>query len=324
MQRHRNLLPPRRKRPFFAIKRNGDACRSGGAAHGLTEERAALIAKRGAIVFVQRTAALPAGINVQHQRPGRGLRGALHERLARQDCSGADEHGQAIKPWRFEHALAFGVFGRHGLGCRLDRTGGGRFGRSRPQAGPIIIPAPGGEAHIIGLWRFRAGRRRDQQRLAEREGHRLVAAHARGAGVIVEDRAHDRVAEAAVLVRQRIEIRHQAIAFLDEAAADREVIGAIDPRLDTRRAGRAMVAEDRGERPDLEPARQQIGARAARKAADVGGAIGKARQAKIDDLLHRQLQVIPGRAVVAGPGDGIALPPGIAGARHHEGALIGA
>src|SRR5438270_4663586 len=84
-----------------------------------------------------------------------------------------------------------------------------------------------------------------------------------------------------------------------------------------------MVAEHGRESRDLEPAGHEFGARPTSEAADVRAAVGEAGQAEIDQLLDRQTQMVPRRAVVARPGYRIALPAGEGRAGHHEWAEIG-
>ena len=232
-----------------------------------------------AVVGVQVTAAILARIDVELQRAGRRFGGALHEGLAWQDGAGAHEDGQRVDPRRHAHLVA--MFGRlpRRLRRRLDRAVVRGFRRARPLARPIIVPAARGEADVIGLRLVGVRRGRHEQRAPHGERPRLVARHAHGGRVIVEHRAQDGIARARILFGERVQIGHQPIAFLDEAAPDREVIEPVDPRLGTRRALGAVIAEHGVEGADLEPTSQQLGARAAREAADVGRAVGKARQA---------------------------------------------
>src|SRR5260221_14400881 len=58
---------------------------------------------RMAVVEIDRAAAVVARIDVQIKRPGRLLRRALHQRLARQDGPRADEHREIFKTWRFTY-----------------------------------------------------------------------------------------------------------------------------------------------------------------------------------------------------------------------------
>src|SRR6185369_3224723 len=106
---------------------------------------------------------------------------------------------------------------------------------------------------------------------------------------------------------ERVEIRHQPVALLDEAAADGEMIGAVDPGFRMGRIVCGMVAEDRREGCELVPPREQLWAGAADEPADIAAAIGEAGQPEVLQLLDAQPQMVPGRAVVARPGRRIAL-----------------
>src|SRR5438270_12414990 len=122
-----------------------------------------------------------------------------------------------------------------------------------------------------------------------------------------------------MLCGQRVDVREHAGAFLDVAHADGELLGTVDPRFGARSVLGGMVAEHRRERGDLKPAGQELGTWPARETADIGAAIRKARQAEVEELLDGKPEMIPGGAVVAGPGHGIALSAGISGAGHDEG-----
>src|ERR1700743_2381538 len=73
-----------------------------------------------------------------------------------------------------------------------------------------------------------------------------------------------------------------------------------------------------------QPAREQVGRRRSGKAAHIRAGERKAAQSEVEKLRRSLAKVIPGRRVVASPGNSIALAAGKAGARHHKGPLVGA
>ncbi len=83
-----------------------------------------------------------------------------------------------------------------------------------------------------------------------------------------------------------------------------------------------MVAIDRLKGRKLDPLGQQIRRWRTGKAAHVRAGKRKATQPQVHQLGHGHAQVIPGGAVVASPGDGVALASGVAGTRHHKRPLV--
>ena len=59
------------------------------------------------------------------------------------------------------------------------------------------------------------------------------------------------------------------------------------------------------------------------EAADVGADEAEAAEAEIDEHGRGHAEMVPGGGVVAGPGGGVALAAGVAGAGEDEGALVG-
>ncbi len=196
------------------------------------------------IIVIEGAAAIGPGVDVQLKRAVGVLLRALHQRLARQDGACAHEHRQCRHRRRQADLVVAPVGGRSAADAR---------------AGPIIIPAASGQAHVIGRRAFGLGRPRDQQPSGEREGHRRIARCRHHLGIVIKDRSHQRVARACGRLRRRVEIGHQPIAFLDEATPDRQMFGAIDPWFGARRILGGMVAKDRRKGGILEPAGHQLG-----------------------------------------------------------------
>ncbi len=111
-------------------------------------------------------------------------------------------------------------------------------------------------------------------------------------------------------MRQGVHQRCQAQLELEVAAVDRTV-GLLEPpgvlALGLRPAGHAH--QHRREALPLQVARVGLGA-APEDAVDVAGGIDLARQARADQGRNVPSDVVPAAALVAGPGDGIALDAG--------------
>ena len=72
----------------------------------------------------------------------------------------------------------------------------------------------------------------------------------------------------------------------------------------------------------IEPLGEQVGRGRAGEAADVGAGEREAAEAEVEQLRRGHAQVVPGGGVVAGPGGGVALAAGVAGAGQDEGAHV--
>ena len=138
-----------------------------------------------------------------------------------------------------------------------------------------------------------------------------------------KERAHDGQAGARHLFCNRIEIGHEAITLFDVAAADGELLGAVDPRLVRSSSFGCMVAIDGLERGEFKPFGEQICGRRAGKTANVRARHGETAEAEVQNLRHGHAQVVPGGAVVSGPCGGISLASRIACTSEDEGMLIG-
>ena len=301
-----DALPPRHEPAFTGLELDHQPFVRGRATQLLAHETLRLVLHAVAVVHVKHAAAVLARIHVERQRAIRHLLRALHQRLTRQDRAGAHEHRQVFELRRFRQRDRLAV-----VGCR------------HLEASPIVVPAAGWQAHPVILWRFRCRRRGHQQLCTQQERHRLVARQRGRIRILIEQRPHQRRAGARILVGQRVNVGQQAVAFLDEPSPDRGVFRSVHPWFGARRVDRGMVAEQRHEGGELEPARHQFRRGAAGEAANVDRAVREATQPQVEQLRHRQLEVAPGRAVVAGPRRGITLATSVARARHHEGALVG-
>src|SRR5438876_5078165 len=84
-----------------------------------------------------------------------------------------------------------------------------------------------------------------------------------------------------------------------------------------------MVSEKRSEGGQLGPASQEFAGRVVQKTTDIRAAKGHAAEAQVEQHLDGICQMLPDRAVVAGPSQSVALNPGVAGARDDERAGAG-
>src|ERR1700730_15145382 len=84
-----------------------------------------------------------------------------------------------------------------------------------------------------------------------------------------------------------------------------------------------MIAIDGLECAKFEPFCQQLRSRASDEAAHIRSAHAETTESEVQEHWSRESKMIPGAAVVAGPGGGISLAAGIAGAGQDEGTLIG-
>src|SRR5207248_761887 len=141
-------------------------------------------------------------------------------------------------------------------------------------------------------------------------------------GELKKERAHDRKTRTRGLLGCGVEVRHQAIALFDEMTADSFVFGAVNPRLVVACGLGGVVAVDGLKSRELEPAGEQIRRRGASKAANVGPTHCKTAETKIDELRNGHTEVVPRRAVVAGPCGSIPLTSGVTGARKDEWPLV--
>ena len=123
---------------------------------------------------------------------------------------------------------------------------------------------------------------------------------------------------------RRVNVRQQAVASFDVAAANRFVLRAVDPDFLHQRALGGVVAEERIESSDLNPAGEQVGWRRAVESADVGAHERNSAEAEIEQLLRGQAKMVPGGGIVSGPGEAVALSAGEGRAGKDEGTLVGA
>ena len=136
--------------------------------------------------------------------------------------------------------------------------------------------------------------------------------------VVPPERAPRRRAGLRRLPHQRVEVREKAIAVLDDAA--RHLLGPLaeGPRLLVRRVDHRVVAEERAQRPDLQPAREQLGRRVPVEAAHVHPVERDAGHPEPEQHPDAEPEVLPRRRVVARPHGGVALLAREAGPRQHE------
>ncbi len=282
-----------------------------------------------AVVGVERAAAVRARVDVQLQRPVGHLFRALHQRLARDDGAGAHEHRQHLQRGRDRQQpqARTGIIGWIAR-SRPALDGDHRLRRvCHAQAGPVVVPVSRRQQHGIRRRLLPLRRRRHQQVRAPHELRRRCVVQRPlpvRVGELQEHRPHHRDPLARRLLRHRVDVGQQPVARLDRRPADRLVPAPVHPRLLRRRVLVGVVAAERVEHAELQPARQQLRRGRAHEAAEVDAAERHPGQAEAEQHRRAQPQVGPGRGVVAGPGDGITLRAGIGGAGHHERALLGA
>ena len=163
--------------------------------------------------------------------------------------------------------------------------------------------------------------RGDQQGRAEQEF--VVAAERLGVLRKVEGQgAQDGPAAAVRLPHQGVEGRKQAVTPLQCRPDDRQPLRAEAPRFLHGDPAHRVVAQEGVKDRQLRPAGQQFTTTIPRETADVAAAQGHPRQAQAAQHGNTQGQMLPGAHVVARPGGGVTLLPGVPGAAHHEGPLV--
>ena len=135
------------------------------------------------------------------------------------------------------------------------------------RSGPEVVPVAGRKKDVFGIDHF-CGDRSDKQVTAE-EKIAIITVKSSCLRILEEERAHQGDASASGFLDGRVKVQHQTVAQLDVFLANRFVFRAVNPRLLIGSAFRRVVAIDRIERADFEPACQQVRRRRASEAADV-------------------------------------------------------
>jgi hypothetical protein len=111
---------------------------------------------------------------------------------------------------------------------------------------------------------------------------------------------------------------HQPVALFDKSSADRFGLCAADPRFMVASPFLGVIPVDGLERSNFKPFCEQVLLRSSCESADVRSSQRKATQPKIFEHRRCQAKMIPRGTVVAGPGRGITLSTGVAGARQYK------
>ena len=193
-------------------------------------------------------------------------------------------------------------------------------------AGPEVIPLALGQIHGARRSAFVSDRINHERRPVHELVADILRAHVRAE--IHYQRPHGRVAIVRDHPRERINVRHQAVAQAVEAGENLLRVGPIGPDLVCVSRARAVDAEDRAERAVLEPAHEELAIGgiiriADDEAADVGRPVRETGEFEIEAGGNLAAEAQPVRFDVAGPrGYGIALRAGKSGAREDEDALL--
>src|ERR1700722_3219459 len=179
--------------------------------------------------------------------------------------------------------------------------------------GPEVVPIAGRQMNVLGVNLFRNNR--SDEEIAAEEELVVLAVELLGSGIFEKNWLHQRNAGARGFFQRRINIRKQLVAQLDVAFADRFLLWAARPRLVIGGALRCMIAIYRIENAQLVPARQEVRRWRASETADIRANHRVTGKSEAHDLGNAHSDVIPGGAVVAGPGGGIAFGARISGAR---------
>ena len=302
-----------------------------------------------AVVLVEGAVAVVAGIDAKGEGAVRGFFGALSEGrdgddgaaadvdgevgeggLDHQGMAGCDDAGYGLG---FRLGLSFGLWLGFGLGfdlrgvALLEVPGGDFFGAVDAFAGPVVEPDAGREVDFVGSDFFGGWVGGDQDVGAEEELATGIeidgVAVGGGVGELEEEGTHDGEAGAGGLFGDGVEVGHEAVALFDEAAADGFLFGAVGPGLVGAAAFDGVIAIDGLEGAEFEPLGEEVGWGRTGKAADVGTAEREAAETEVDELRCGHAEMVPGGAVVSGPGGGVTLATGVAGAGEDEGALVG-
>src|SRR6202158_3021198 len=137
-------------------------------------------------------------------------------------------------------------------------------------------------------------------------------------GKFKKERPLDWDPRARCLFRKRVEIRHQTVALFDKSPADRLSLSTADPWFMVASPFLGVIPVDGLERSNLKPFCQQVLLRCSGKSTNVRSAQCEATQPEIFEHRCCQAKMIPRGTVVAGPGRGIALSTGVAGARQYK------
>ena len=141
-------------------------------------------------------------------------------------------------------------------------------------------------------------------------------------GILKKEGLHQWNASARGFLHGRVNERKKPVTQLDVALADRFLLRAARPGFVIGSALRGVIAIDRIEHAQLIPARQKIDRRRACETTDVCSNERITGKSEIHDLRNAHSDVIPGGAVVAGPGGCIAFGARIGRACEHEGPLV--
>src|SRR6267154_678880 len=296
---YRCVAPPRVKRAAGGAAGDRYRIRRDFAGIIHLEEFAFLVPESVAVVFIERAATVVAGVNAQLERPGGLLAGALRHRLHGNNGAGANVEGHFVE-----------------RGMQGDLVCAGEFLRS-----PIVVPFAGRELHFLGVDHF-TDYRRDEE-IAAKKKIAIVAVKAFLLRVIEKDGAHERQTSVRAGFDAGVNIGEQLVAQLDVTTADGFLLRAMDPGLLIGGSLSGVVTIDGVESTNFKPAREEIGGGRACEAADVVTDESVAAKPEAQQHGRAHSKVIPGAAVIAGPGGCVALSAGIGGAGEYKGPLVG-
>src|SRR5437588_1607302 len=138
---------------------------------------------------------------------------------------------------------------------------------SMPRATPKVIPIARWKSHLFSVQHFRS--HGSNKQIAAEQKIAVVTVKLRGLRIFKEKRTHHRNTGSRGLLDGRIKVWHQAVAQLDVFPANGFMFRAVNPRFLIGGALGSVVAINRIERADFEPARQQIRGGRTGEAADV-------------------------------------------------------
>src|SRR2546423_11452985 len=139
---------------------------------------------------------------------------------------------------------------------------------------------------------------------------------------MIEQRPQHRDPSPSRLPEERVEVGKQPVAQPQELVADRLDTWTEDPWLMALTADLRVTAAEGRQGAELHPAGEEFAAGVACEAANVSADEGHSRQAHVQKLRHRHLQVLPPGVVVAHPASAPALHTREARTGEHERPLV--
>src|SRR6185369_4266316 len=138
-----------------------------------------------------------------------------------------------------------------------------------------------------------------------------------------EEGTHQRNASTRSFLHRSVDIRKQAIAGFDVAAANGFMLGAMNPGLLIARTEGGVIAVDGEERSKLEPPSEKFRGRTGVESAHIIAHHRVATDSQAEEHGDAEFVIIPDGGDVAGPRRGIALSSRVCCASQYERALVG-